>query len=204
MAEKMEAQDYRETLQEGLATISKDIKDFKQELRHELTLLKDELKKEMKEEITTLQQDIEKRLTTNMNELQAQKANLTEAQERIAELEEWKTDAGEMMGMLEQKIQMREKITDLEGRSRRNNIRIFGVPEDTEGSSTSKYVEHLLKQELQLPEDMELHIQRAHRALAPKPDPNASPRSIIANFLKFETKDIILKKAWQTKITNGE
>jgi len=108
-----------------------------------------------------------------------------------------------MMEMLEQTTQMREKITDLERRSRRNNIRIFSAPEETEGSSTSKYVEQLRKQELQLPEWMEVHIQRAHRALAPKPDPNALPRLIIANFLKFETKDMILKKAWETKIQMG-
>lgn len=144
-AEKME--DHNETLRVRLAAISKDTKDLKQEIRHEVTTLKDELKKEMKEEIATLQQEIERKLTDNIYELQTQKAMMTEAQERIAELEEWKIDAGEVMiEMLEQTRQMQEKITDLEGRSRRNNIRIFGVPEETEENSTSKYVEQLLKQ----------------------------------------------------------
>lgn len=95
---------------------------------------------------------------------------------------------------------MQEKVTDLEGRSRRNNIRIFGIPEEAEENSTSKYVERLLKTELQLPEETELHIQRAHRALTRKPSPNAPPRSIIVNFLKFETKEMILKTAWKKKI----
>lgn len=184
----MEAQDHNETLRIGLATISKDIKDLKQELRHELIILKDELKKEMKEEMTTLQQDVERRLAENMNELQTQKANLAEAHERIAELEEWKTDAGELMvELLDQANQIQEKVIDLEGRLRRNNIRIFGLPEDTEESSTSKYVEQLLKTKLQLSEDEELHIQHAHRALAPKPNANAAPRSIIV-FLSSRQK----------------
>lgn len=200
----MDGQDHNETLRVGLATISKDIKDLKQEIRYELNTLKDELKKEMKEEITTLQQEIERKLTDNINELQTQKATMAEAQERIAGLEEWKIDAGEvMMEMQEQTRQMQEKITDLEGRSRRNNIRIFGVPEETEENSTSKYVDQLLKTELQLPEGTELHIQRAHRALAQKPSPNAPPRSIIVNFLKFETKEMILKTAWKKKIQVG-
>ena len=203
-AEKMDGQDHNETLRAGLATISKDIKDLAQEMRHELITLKVELKKEMKEEIATLKQDIERRLTDNANELHTQKATMAEAQERIAELEEWKMDAGEvMMEMLEQTRKMQDKATELEGRSRRNNIRIFGIPEETEDKSTSKYVENLLITELQLTEGTELHIQRAHRSLAQKPSPNAPPRSIIVNFLKFETKEMILKTAWMKKIQVG-
>lgn len=91
-AEVMDGQDHNETLRLGLATIRKDIKDLKREIRNELITLKDELKKEMKEEILTLQQDIKCKLTKNMNELQTQKATLSEAQTRIAELEERKTD----------------------------------------------------------------------------------------------------------------
>ena len=56
------------------------------------------------------------------------------------------TALSEMMG---QTRRMQEKITDLEGRSRRNNIRIFGLPEDTEGSSAAIYLEQLLKAELE-------------------------------------------------------
>lgn len=79
------------------------MKDLKQEIHHELNTLKDELK----EEISTLQQEIECKLQT-------QKSAQTAAQVRIAELEEWKTDMGEvMMEMLEQTRQMQEEITDL-------------------------------------------------------------------------------------------
>lgn len=93
-----------------------------------------------------------------------------------------------------------EKLTDLEGRSRRNNIRIYGVPEEKEGNSVSEFVEQLLKTELALPADTKLHIQRAHRALARKPERNVPPRSIVVNFLEFITKEMVLKKAWGKKI----
>lgn len=51
-----------------------------------------------------------------------------------------------------------------------------------------------------MPVDNNLQIQQAHRALVQKPSPGATPRSIVVNFLQFETKEMILKKAWQKKI----
>ncbi len=202
--EKMEGQDGTETLRIRFATISRDIKELKQELSQELTAFKDEPKREMKEEITNLQQEIERKLTENNRELQAQQVSISEAQARIAEVEKWKTDANDALTeMMEQTRRMQEKLTDLEGKSRRNNIRVFGLPEDTEGSSTAKYLEQLLKTELELPEGTNLQIQRAHRALAKKPNSNAAPRSIVVNFLQFEMKEIILKKVWQKKIQVG-
>ncbi|KAJ8356681.1 hypothetical protein SKAU_G00194750 [Synaphobranchus kaupii] len=75
---------------------------------------------------------------------------------------------------------MQEKLVDLEGRSRKNTIRIYGVPEEKEGNSMFDFVEQFLKIELALAPDTNLQIQRAHRALARKPERNAPPRSILA------------------------
>ncbi|KAK1889897.1 5'-nucleotidase domain containing protein 3 [Dissostichus eleginoides] len=78
---------------------------------------------------------------------------MTEAQARVAELEEWQSESKEtMIEMSNQTHQIQEKMVDLEGRSRRNNIQIFGVPEETEGESVTKYVEQLLSTELELQE----------------------------------------------------
>ncbi|KAJ4920563.1 hypothetical protein JOQ06_022124 [Pogonophryne albipinna] len=67
-------------------------------------------------------------------------------------------------------------------------MRIYGVPEEKEGNSMSDFVDQLLKTELALP-DTNLQIQRAHRAVARKPERNAPPRSIVVNFLEFTTKE---------------
>ena len=64
---------------------------------------------------------------------------------------------------------MQEKLTDMEGQSRWNNICIYGVPEGKEGSSVPDFVEQLLKSELALTADKSMQIQRTHRALARKP-----------------------------------
>ncbi|KAF7645583.1 hypothetical protein LDENG_00201620 [Lucifuga dentata] len=95
---------------------------------------------------------------------------------------------------------MQDKITDLERRSWRNNLLIFGLPENTESTDMATYIERLLKKELEIPEGTKLQIQRAHRVLNKKPPPDITPRSIIVNVLEYEMKEAILKKAWQKKI----
>jgi len=55
-------------------------------------------------------------------------ADMEKAQTRIAVLEEWQLEAkSEMLTITPRTLSMQEKMTDLEGRSRRNNIRIFGI-----------------------------------------------------------------------------
>lgn len=47
----------------------------------------------------------------------------------------------------------------------------IGLIEGSEGNSVLQFVEHLLRAELFLPSDPALNIQRAHKALTPKPGP---------------------------------
>lgn len=105
-----------------------------------------------------------------------------------------------LLAVVKENTEMRDKVADLESRSRRNNIRIYGVPEEKEGGSVIEFVNELFKRHLALPEGLELRVQRAHRALIPKPAAAASPRSIIVNFLEFQVKELVLRKAWQQKI----
>ena len=168
--------DQAKTLREGLASIGKDIRELKQQFHNELKTFKDELKSEIKneikQEIAYLRQDIDHKLTENNEELQEQKTDITEAQARIAELEECNAGVSDMLAkVVKQTRQMQDKLTDLEARSRRNNVRIFGLPEDTEGASVAEYLGKLLKKELKLPDGTNLQIQRAHRALTRKPNP---------------------------------
>ena len=93
-------------------------------------------------------------------------------------------------------------MLDLESRSRRKNIRIYGVPEGSEKESTTmiSFVENLLREGLELTNDMpDLQIERAHRSLGPQPPADAPPRSIVIKCLSFKTKDTLLRKAWQKK-----
>ena len=102
-----------------------------------------------------------------------------------------------MIHMLHVQNQLKEKCEDLENRSRRNNIRIYSVPEKTEGNNMIEFVSNLIK--VQLGVSSELHIERAHRALALRQQ-NERPRSIVVQFRSHITKQSVLKAAWMKKI----
>lgn len=93
-----------------------------------------------------------------------------------------------LLQALKQQRILQDRLTDQEGRNRRNNIRIFGLKEGVEGSSASQFIEQLLKTELSLPAETDLQIQWAHRALIQKPDSDKPPRSLVVNFLQYTTK----------------
>uniref|UniRef100_H3B1C4 L1 transposable element RRM domain-containing protein n=1 Tax=Latimeria chalumnae TaxID=7897 RepID=H3B1C4_LATCH len=90
-----------------------------------------------------------------------------------------------------------DRVQDLENRSRRNNIRILGVPEGAEGINISgpAFLLTLLRDCLPLPEAGDIEIERAHRMLGPKPGPDQCPRPIIACFLRFRDRENILRLA---------
>lgn len=93
------------------------------------------------------------------------------------------------------------KLMDLEGRSRRDNVRIYGVIEGAEDNAPSiiSFVETLLEKGLALPSPTALGIETAHRALAAKPPDGAPPRSFVVKFASYRTKEDIIKRAWQAK-----
>lgn len=106
-----------------------------------------------------------------------------------------------MQELLHLQIHLDAKLTDLEGRSRRENIRIHGVKEGAEENSSSMvvYVELLLREGLELPATFELRVERAHRALMPRPPGEATPRSIVVKMSSYRMKEELLKMAWQKR-----
>lgn len=153
----------------SLSIILKEIRDFRQDVRGELS-----------------------KINSRMNE----------AEERIAESEERLQNAEEAMAeMLTLHEQLQLKLIDQEGRSRRENIRIYGVPEGAEGEPRQviSFIEKLLMENLGFSDAAELQVERAHRAIAPKPPVGAQPRSILVKFLSFRVKEEVIKRAWQKK-----
>lgn len=97
---------------------------------------------------------------------------LGEAEDRIEKAEE-RIQTSEDAALEKLKLHMRldEKLTEMESHSRRDNLRIYGVAEETEKDSASmlSFVDKLLREGLQLSEEVpDLQIQRAHRSLGPR------------------------------------
>lgn len=163
--------------------------------------LKTDLKRDnesLRRELITLGQEIHSKLDGLATDVQSLNERVGEAETRVEAMETWATEAtGVLVSCLERHKSLQLKLTDLESRSRRNNLRIFGVPEGEEDNSVPQFVDKFIKSELSIPVGEDLKIQRAHRSLAQKPPPEKPPRPIIINFLEYTTKEKILREAWK-------
>ena len=80
------------------------------------------------------------RLTETTTELATQTTRITETEERIEELENSNMEAQEaLLQSIKQQRILQDMLTDQEGRSQRNNIRIFGLKEGRVGSSMTQF-----------------------------------------------------------------
>ncbi|TWW54773.1 hypothetical protein D4764_0109550 [Takifugu flavidus] len=99
---------------------------------------------------------------------------------------------------------LKAKTADLEARSRRNNVRIIGLPESIEGPRPTDFFSALLSQllgEETLPKPPVL--DRAHRSLASKPKQGERPRPVIIRFHDYQTKERVLREALKRSGTHG-
>ncbi|XP_065650721.1 uncharacterized protein LOC136078834 [Hydra vulgaris] len=93
---------------------------------------------------------------------------------------------------------MKEKLRNLEGRSRRNNLRIDGIDENGQESwgDSEEKVHAFFWQNLGL---KNIEIERAHRTGLKK---DGRPRTIVLNLQKYKDKIRILKESHRLKGTN--
>ncbi|KAJ1171725.1 hypothetical protein NDU88_003583 [Pleurodeles waltl] len=78
------------------------------------------------------------------------------------------------------------KITDLEDRSRRDNVCFFGIAEHKEGSDVKAFLKNFLPELTGLDFSLPLEFRRAHRIGPLHKATSGRPRSIIACFLRHE------------------
>lgn len=72
-----------------------------------------------------------------------------EMEENMADMERWDIGVKNVLTQLiANQRALQEKVSDLEGRSRHNNIRVYGIPEGAKGTSVVAFIENFLKVEL--------------------------------------------------------
>lgn len=155
------------------------------------------------QELRGFRQENKEQLETIKEEIVKANTRLDEAEGRIEKAEERIQNTDEViMAMLKLHVKLEDKLLDLESHSRRENVRIYGVPEGSKKESTTmvSFVEKLLCECLGLMEDIpDLKIERAHWSVGPQLQVDALPHSIIVKLLSFKTKQTLLSKAWQGK-----
>ena len=88
------------------------------------------------------------------------------------------------------------KTEDLESRSRRFNLRVLGIPENTEGPQATSFMSDVFAELLGIDNSGAFPLlDIAHRSLAPKPQPGTPSRPMIVKVHHFQVKQRILRIA---------
>lgn len=186
-------------------TLSKSdiMADLKTEVLLELkadisTVIKKEIKEALAEDFGTLKLEIQSVKTALFNNTTALRADMGQVQVRVNDMEDglstWSDEVvalRDTVAELKTEVKaLKEKNEDMEGRMRRCNVRILGVPE-TESSSTLA-VANMLKDVLQL--DKEPLVDRSHRSPGQK-KPGGRPRVIVAKLHYYQDCVDVLRRA---------
>ncbi|ROJ16190.1 LINE-1 type transposase domain-containing protein 1 [Anabarilius grahami] len=107
----------------------------------------------------------------------------------------------QVKSLSEQVSEIMEKCIDLEGRSKRQNIRIAGIREGLEnGQGAREFVAKLFMEVLEL-DELPI-LDRTHRALRSQPEDSDPPRQFIARVHHGHTMENIMRKvSSQRKLT---
>lgn len=190
----------RNAIQESMA---KAMSELEKNIAKQLSDFQGNFQEDIKKQLGDMRTDINQRMEVTAGKMEAATERLEEAEQRIGEVETFDVEMrGVIINMQKTQHALKSKITELEGHSRRNNIRLYGIKEGVEGTSMISFVENLIKTELGESTGLnELGIERAHRALGPKPPESAPPRSTVVRFLRYTHKEKILSAAWKKPIT---
>lgn len=139
-----------------------------------------------------------KETTTELkNAVSAMQVRMTEAESRISDAEDTIQQLVADRQRLGERIEeLWSRIEDLENRSRRNNVRLIGLKEGSEGDDVKACVEKILTEGLKIVvEDGEFEVERAHRSPATRPEEDQPPRVLMIRFLRSTARDKVLKAA---------
>lgn len=89
------------------------------------------------------------------------------------------------------------KVSDLEDRSRRNNIKFRGIPENIKNSDLKQFLCRMMSDLIPTISPQELVIDRAHRLPKPSHIPEKLPRDVIAKIHFYHVKDYLMQLARQ-------
>ena len=151
-------------------------------------------------ELRELRKDNQQQFSDIKRHMKRTDDRMDEAEGRIEETETaLQTSITIIKQLTKRQAELEFKLIDQSARQRRENLRFFSIRENKGEGDMIGFLTDLLKTTLDIPEDMDVDIMRAHRALAPKPTDETKPRSIVVKFGNYLIKEEILRRAWQKK-----
>lgn len=180
-----------------LSAVLTELKSLRSEFGSKLDSIDDRLGK-MASSITAL----ENSMSEVKRNVAANTTRMEEAENRIMSTEEHvEKNTTDLTNAMKRIAYLETKTEDLENRSRRNNLRLFGLREGAEGSQPLlDFIQSMLPRWLELDADRTFTLERAHRTLAP-PKPNQD-RAVLIRFLKFQDREFVFRSVKQRDITH--
>lgn len=102
-----------------------------------------------------------------------------------------KHDVGDLQKEL---LNLRQKVPEMEDRSRRSNLRLVGLPESAEGENAIQFLQDNLPVWIPSLAGDKIEIQRAHRIFTTQ-DRTSRPRTLIFRLLRYQDREKILNGA---------
>lgn len=180
---------------QAIEILRSELSAVKQEICARIDSRIEEVNATLKGEIVRLETDINHKMEAIQSASLAHSKTIQELElAATANSEATDTLNAEMKRISGLISKLSEKCLDLEGRSKRQNLRIAGVREGREhGQNTRDFVAQLLKDVLALDEKPKL--DRAHRALRVRSDDNGPPRHLILRVHHCQVLEEILRRA---------
>ncbi len=105
------------------AELKKDLSDFR-------TCFREDIKNQMDEFAT----EVNRKIQEVTGQIEGAVKRVGQMEENMIDMERWDIGVKDTLTqLLTRQRALQEKVTDLGGRSRRDNIRIYGIPKDAEG-----------------------------------------------------------------------
>lgn len=97
----------------------------------------------------------------------------------------------ELTSITEEHVALQAAVEDLVSRSKRQNLRVIGLPEDIEGNNPRQFMADLFKEvAAEALDGSTPELDRAHRSLRPKPRQGSRP--VIVRFHRYIDKERVL------------
>lgn len=170
--------------------IKQEMANLRTEIRHDL----ETLRKDTKADITSLKQEFGAE-TASLRSSHAQTAStVQEIEGAINRHDSSITRMESAISELNREIgKLKDRNDDLENRSRRQNLRIIGIPEDVESGNPTAFMASFFNEVMGDEINDHLVLDRAHRSLAPKPKSGERARPMIVRMHYYSDKDNILR-----------
>ncbi|CAH2249719.1 Hypothetical predicted protein [Pelobates cultripes] len=191
-------EDRRPSLSQGHTETGSDSDEYETTECQTTPLTKEDLKKMLRETSDDIKAyttaALEKQIASLKDDIEALASRTSRAETQITETQTTaKTHTRDIEALQEKILYLEDGLEDLNNRSRRQNIRIRGLPESVLPETLLPTIRAIFHSLLPDTSEQELYIERAHRALHPPTFNMNAPRDIITKLQYFPIKERLMK-----------